>query len=289
MAQVIYKIINIDNGKFYVGSSTNAKERFRAHRKLLTRGAHHCKHLQAAWNKYGVDAFLFRVIEEVPDDMNLQAAEDRWLQEHVGKEHCYNIGHRSDAPWRGGKKEDHPQYGVAKSEATKQKISETLKQMYAEGVIVNPTKGKRLSVERRAQMSAVRMGQNAGAEHYRFGKTLSTEVRKKIGDAQRGKKKAPRTLTPEGRAKIDAAAAAGHYASFAGKKHTPEARAKMSKRVHERTTDTTFNSLTDALQQLNLKMPTLRRALVSGKPLSKGPNKGLMFHYVDFPTKTVVR
>ena len=55
----------------------------------------------------------------------------------------------------------------------------------------------------------------------------------------------------------------------------------MSKRVREVTSGKEFDSLTAVLEEYGLKMPTLRRALVSGKPLSKGPNKGLQFEYLD--------
>lgn len=40
-----------------------------------------------------------------------------------------------------------------------------------------------------------------GQNHYRYGKPLDEEIRKKIGDTQRGKKKGPRTFTPEGLAR----------------------------------------------------------------------------------------
>lgn len=38
----------------------------------------------------------------------------------------------------------------------------------------------------------------AGEAHYRYGKTVSPEVRAKIGDTQRGVAKGPRTFTPDG-------------------------------------------------------------------------------------------
>ena len=73
---VIYKIRNVVNGKFYVGSTINQKDRFRNHRRLLRKNRHHCAHLQAAWNKYGEDCFKFEVIEHDIPVGALQAAED---------------------------------------------------------------------------------------------------------------------------------------------------------------------------------------------------------------------
>ena len=190
--QVIYKIINAVNGNFYVGSTNNAVERFRVHRNRLRRNQHHTKHLQAAWNKYGEAAFVFHIIEVVPEGQSLQAAEDVWLAEWVGKSECYNHGMRSDAPWLGAAKEDHPMYGKERSESTKQLLRDARLQQ------PDPRTGTKHSEETKQKISQNRMGKMAGEEHYRYGKTVSEEIRKKIGDAQRGVKKAPRIYTPEG-------------------------------------------------------------------------------------------
>ena len=48
----IYKIRNLVNGKFYVGSSVNTRVRFQNHRRHLRRGTHHCRPLQNAWDRY---------------------------------------------------------------------------------------------------------------------------------------------------------------------------------------------------------------------------------------------
>jgi group I intron endonuclease len=106
----IYKITNSLNGKFYVGSTTNTRERFRTHRKRLRANKHHAHHLQAAWNKYGENSFFFHVVEVVPEDSSLREAEDKWLAEHVGNDYCYNKSRYSDTPMRGIKTEDHPNY-----------------------------------------------------------------------------------------------------------------------------------------------------------------------------------
>lgn len=63
MKSGIYKILNITNGKFYIGSSKNLDERWRIHKVDLNRNQHYNRHLQASWNKYGSDKFKFEVIE----------------------------------------------------------------------------------------------------------------------------------------------------------------------------------------------------------------------------------
>lgn len=193
--QFIYKIVNTVNGKFYVGSTTNTRERFRTHRNRLRGNRHHCGHLQAAWNKYGENSFIFHVVETIPDGQSLQDAEDVWLQEHVGKEHCYNHGLRSGAPWRGVKKEDHPNFGRPVSEEHRQAISSGLKEFYAKDITNHPRFGKKHSEETKERIRAKKLAEPA---RYWQGKERDEETRKKIGDTQRGIKKPPRTYTEEG-------------------------------------------------------------------------------------------
>jgi group I intron endonuclease len=275
--QFIYKIINTENGKFYVGSTTNTRERFRVHRNRLRSNRHHCKHLQAAWNQYGEQVFAFHVVETVPEGQSLQAAEDIWLQEHVGKEYCYNHGLRSGAPWRGVPKEQHPNFGKPKSEEQRQAISASLKAFYADDITNHPRFGKTHSEETKARIRAKKL---ANPVRPWEGKTRSEETRTKIGDTQRGKPKAAgRKVSPEGMAKIRAAAEAGHYSHWKGKTHTDEAKAKMSKTVFVMPDGLLFPSLTAVLAYYAIKMPTLNRALKSGKPVSKGKLAGYTFIY----------
>ena len=101
MARGIYKIINIVNNKFYVGSAVDLKRRKTRHFSELRNSKHNNRHLQAAWNKYGEQAFVFIIIEDVAPDVDLLAAENVWLHAHVGKEYCYNIGVDATAPMQG--------------------------------------------------------------------------------------------------------------------------------------------------------------------------------------------
>jgi len=111
MTRCIYKIINAVNNKFYVGSAVNFEKRKARHLWRLRRGDHANKHLQAAWHKYGDKAFVFAVVEVVPDDADLLAAENVWLKEHVGKGYCYNLGTDATAPTRGWTGEKNPMWG----------------------------------------------------------------------------------------------------------------------------------------------------------------------------------
>jgi hypothetical protein len=64
-----------------------------------------------------------------------------------------------------------------------------------------------------------------------------------------------------------------------GKTHTEEAKEKMRKKVLEQTSGQMFDSLTAVLTHYQMTMPTLRRALLSGKPISKGKFVGCVFVY----------
>lgn len=276
--QFIYKIVNTTNGKFYVGSTTNTRERFRTHRNRLRSNRHHSKHLQAAWNKYGEQIFVFMVIETIPEGQSLQEAEDRWLAEHVGKEHCYNKSRYADAPMRGIKKEDHPNFGRPKTEEERQAISRSLKEFYAQDITNHPRFGKTHTEEVKERIRQKRLANPTRAW---LGKERSVETKEKIGASQKGKNKKPgRTVSEDGRAKIRANIEAGRsHKHWLGKKHTEEAKAKMSKTVFVKPDGILFPSLTTVLQYYGLKMPTLNRALKTRKPLQKGRFAGYEFSY----------
>lgn len=64
----IYKILNTVNCKLYVGSAVNIENRWKLHRNQLKRNVHKNKHLQASFNKYGEQYFVFEVIEYCEKD-----------------------------------------------------------------------------------------------------------------------------------------------------------------------------------------------------------------------------
>ena len=115
MARGIYKIINIINNKFYVGSAVDLKRRKTRHFSELRGNKHNNRHLQAAWNKYGEQAFVFVTIEEIAADADLLIAENVWLHAHVGQEYCYNIGVDATAPMQGMIGELSPTWGYKHS------------------------------------------------------------------------------------------------------------------------------------------------------------------------------
>lgn len=243
MKNVIYKIRNVANGKFYVGSTVDARVRFQAHKRRLRKGTHQSPQLQAAWNKYGEDCFKFEIVVHVEDRDELLAVEQIWLDEHAGKPHCYNWATDASAPMR----------------------------------------GKTHSEKTRALLKQAAQKVPKGKAHYRYGKTLDEETRKKIGDTQRGVPKPPgRTVSEEGRAKLIAVAKRGEESRFYGKR--PVNADDLQKAIHavlpDRTAKT-YSSLTEMRDTLGLAIGTIIRACKSGNPIKFGPHAGWVLSYVE--------
>jgi group I intron endonuclease len=252
--------------------------RFRQHRKLLRGGRHHCKHLQAAWNKYGEVKFDFVVVEKVEGAQSLQEVEEGYLLQHVGQEYCYNSGYGADAPWRNAPAHKTPNYGKVMSDSAKAVLSEATKRQWTEA---DPRTGTTHSEETRAKISAkVQAALAAG----RGGKFIpSEETRRKMSEANKGNRGPKGHIRSEEHRRNLSEANKGNQ-NWLGKTHSEESRQKMSKRVLEVSTNTEFGSLTAALQHYKMVMPTLRRALVAGTPITKGRFSGLQFKYIDATT-----
>jgi group I intron endonuclease len=107
----IYKIINVLNGKFYIGSAVDFKKRKARHIWRLRRGDHTNKHLQAAWGRYGEKAFVFAVVQEVLKNEDILRIENAWLKQHVGQMYCYNVAIDATAPMRGRSGRENPMWG----------------------------------------------------------------------------------------------------------------------------------------------------------------------------------
>lgn len=241
MARGIYKIINIINNKFYVGSAVDLKRRKTRHFSELRNGKHNNAKLQNSWNKYGEGSFIFVVVEELDKDADLLAAENAWLKQHVGKEYCYNLGIDATAPMLGISGELSPTWGYKHTEKSLKRISET-------------------STGRKRSEEAIRK-----TTTHLIGKPKSAETRAKISA----------TLSGE-----------GNY--WYGKKR-PDHGVKVAKQIREITTDTYYPSVSVVREHFGFKPPTINRALKSGKPISRGPHKGLHFEYVETTAQNLKR
>lgn len=120
----VYEIVNMVDGKFYIGSTCRFADRYSKHKNKLKHNKHHCRHLQNAWNKYGENAFEFRIVE-VTEVKKRTEVEQKYVDEHFGKPYCYNSSpiaqkHARDTRPKHILKEI---YGRKKSKAEREKIS----------------------------------------------------------------------------------------------------------------------------------------------------------------------
>ncbi|MDP3986985.1 MAG: NUMOD3 domain-containing DNA-binding protein [Nanoarchaeota archaeon] len=191
----IYCIVNIVNGKIYIGSAINLRKRYVSHKNSLNRGDHHNSHLQRSWNKYGECCFDFQILEICEKKKSLIKKEQYWLDYYrsYDREIGYNISFKAGST-----------LGVKCSEEKKIKIS-------------NFHKGKKLSEEHRKKLSDSEKGENNpfyGKHHseeskrkisesrkgtipWNFGKPWGEEMRKKLSKSQRGEKSHNAKLTWE--------------------------------------------------------------------------------------------
>lgn len=73
----VYKITNLINGKFYIGSSVNIYQRYFGHYSRLNRNIHHCIILQNSYNKHGKNNFKFEVLATCPKEYRLKL--EQWF------------------------------------------------------------------------------------------------------------------------------------------------------------------------------------------------------------------
>lgn len=76
----VYSISNVANGKIYIGSTSDFVKRSTAHRYQLRLGRNKCGRLQAAWDKYGGDVFVFSILELVGLDIDILERESYWIE-----------------------------------------------------------------------------------------------------------------------------------------------------------------------------------------------------------------
>lgn len=183
----IYEIVNLVNGKRYVGSALNLRQRWQGHRSRLRQQKHHSAHLQAAWNKYGEDSFDFRVLERCGRDELL----DR-------EQHHIDIGcHYNKSPTAGSP------LGVKHSDQTRQRMSESRRgKPKAEAHVAKMSKGAtqqwRDPAVREKMSAAIKANwAKRKAEGYRH-PPLTEEQRKRMSEAIKA------SYTPELRARRSA-------------------------------------------------------------------------------------
>ncbi len=172
MISGIYKITNLVNKKFYIGSAVNFKIRFSTHISELNSNTHSNKHLQNAWNKYGKENFLFEILESVENKENLLLREQYYF-DTLNPE--YNICKKAGN-----------NLGIKYSEESRKKISENHADvsgennpMYGKKGELSPNYGK-IHTEETKEKIRLGIGDRSGKNNPMHGKKHSPETIKKM-------------------------------------------------------------------------------------------------------------
>ena len=184
----IYKIVNINNNKYYLGSSKHIERRFKEHINLLNKNKHHCKHLQNAWNLYGKEDFKFIVIENLSnlEIDKIRIIEQFYLDSVADWNEIYNTS----------KSVDKISLNLSPTKETREKISMTLKgrkqsEQTREKISI-ALKGTLFSKERKERISKAKLGHKTSEqtkEKIRLGnknKSISDHARQVAKDIRLG-------------------------------------------------------------------------------------------------------
>jgi group I intron endonuclease len=227
----VYQIVCKITGKRYIGSTRRSfRRRFNDHILYLNRREHHCSHLQNAWNKYGEDNFLFLIVD-ILDKKDCFKYEQSYF-DTIDNSMLYNTSFLAQGGV--GRKS-----GFLVSNETREKISAIMKDRWTKikagvlpGISEEAAERKRLFFTGRVLSEETRRKISK--------RKISHETKKKMSDAQMGKKKSEETkrklseiqklrhpASEETRRKISEAGI--------GRKHSAETKLKMSRPKSEET------------------------------------------------------
>jgi hypothetical protein len=214
----IYQIRNLINNKRYIGQTSNFENRKNCHFRSLKGGYNKNKHLQNAYNKYGLENFVFEIL--IYCEREYLTKYEQFFVDKEKESLLYNNRikcvdsnkgfkySKETIKKRSGK--NHPMYGKHLSKEHKQKISRSLSgenhPFYGLKGKNNPLYGKCHSEETKKKMSKHALGvnnpfygkhhtekskqkiskANSGKNSYWYGKHLSEETKKKMSDSRAG-------------------------------------------------------------------------------------------------------
>ena len=124
----IYKIVNTNNNKVYIGKCENFQTRMYKHLNLLKKNKHFNNYLQNAFNKYGEHNFKFLLIDEC-EDLDIKEIHYINLYNSLNKKYGYNL----QSGGTGGK---HSQETILKQKVSKLHASKKVYGFDTNGILV---------------------------------------------------------------------------------------------------------------------------------------------------------
>lgn len=185
-SHVIYKIKSIINGKEYIGSTINYRQRKIEHLKGLRYNKHGNPKLQAHYNKYGENDLIFSIVEPIMFPELLLQREQYYL-DTINP--IFNICKIAGSP-----------LGIKKSLENRKRQSEYSKTHPHHGMFQKGHKPTKETVEKMNISRLKYLKEHPpvkGEKHWRFGKNNTKEQNDKIGLNNKGKGRKKGFITSE--------------------------------------------------------------------------------------------
>lgn len=180
----VYAILNLIDGKRYIGSSVHLLRRSYEHAtKLNSLKDYANKYLQRAWFKYGADAFEFHVLEYCDKDKLLER-EQFWMDFYKSYDESFGYNLRKIAA---------SNRGMTLSDETKEKIRLSNLGQKRSKETCERIKNRVITPEWRANMSKGMKGKKVSDETKALllnyaSKPKSEETKRKISNSLKGRK-----------------------------------------------------------------------------------------------------
>jgi len=148
--------MNIINKHYYIGSTIDLtiNNRIRCHFSRLKHNNHHSVYLQRSYNKYGINVFVFGIIEEgILNNKELLEREQYYIDTLNPQYNICKIAGNSK--------------GTKQSDESNKRRSETLRRKFREGIMPIPkgSKGRIFSEDTRRKQSIANKGKIITAKH----------------------------------------------------------------------------------------------------------------------------
>lgn len=222
MKSGIYQILNLVNGKRYIGSAVDITARWWLHKRHLTGNVHHSIALQRAWNKYREENFKFEILltcekeelieyeqlhfDELKPEYNICKVAGSMLGYKHSKENCDKISKRMKGTkiWVNRKHREDSKLKMSESAKANPQTywqDKTLTEAHKDKIAVSHT-GLKQSAETVAKRVAKTTGQTRSAESLErmskwqkgIPKNFTEEQLARISESSKGRIHSPESL-----------------------------------------------------------------------------------------------